>query len=259
MKDVDILTNNGIDVTKALELFGTMDKYDKTLTLFYDSINDKLTQLKSFKETGDMAQYAVLVHGLKSEARYFGMAKFGDLAYDHELGARANNMYYISDNFNELITEISRVVEIVGQYLGREMKLTATEEALPIIKDKAILVVDDSDVIMQFIRQIFDNKYEVLVARDGNEAIDIIKNQPEGKIMGMLLDLHMPKVDGFAVLDYMQQQALFEKLPVCIITGIATKEIDEKAFTYPIIDMIKKPFNERDIKVTVERFIAMQS
>ena len=65
----------------------------------------------------------------------------------------------------------------------------------------------------------------------------------------------MPNVDGFAVLDYMDKNNLFDKVPVAIITGVDTKDDISKAFMYPIIDVINKPFNEKNIKKVIERMI----
>ena len=259
MRDASILTNNGVNVTKALELFGAMDRYDKTVEVFYDSIEEKLAKLKNFKETSNMAEYAILVHGLKSEANYFGFEKFAEEAYKHELGSKANNMYFVYDNFDELISEIRRIVKVVGQYLGREEKEASVVNAQPVAKERALLVVDDSDIITHFVKQVFDADFEVISAADGAQAIAVIEQNANKNIIGMLLDLNMPNVNGFTVLDYLKANDLFKKLPVCIVTGIDTKEMDEKAFTYPIMDMIKKPFNERDIKTKVEKFIIYRS
>ena len=63
----------------------------------------------------------------------------------------------------------------------------------------------------------------------------------------------MPKVDGFAVLDYMKENHLFRKMPVSIISGDSSKETIDKAFQYPIVDMLGKPFNEQNIKSVVEK------
>ncbi|MEG1310115.1 MAG: response regulator, partial [Bacilli bacterium] len=65
----------------------------------------------------------------------------------------------------------------------------------------------------------------------------------------------MPNVDGFQVLEYFKNNNLFKKIPVSIITGDDSKEAIEKAFTYPIVDMLNKPFNEHDVKVIVEKTI----
>jgi len=63
----------------------------------------------------------------------------------------------------------------------------------------------------------------------------------------------MPKVDGFAVLDYMKQNSLLQKMPTSIISGDSSKETIDKAFTYEIVDMLEKPFNEQSVKNIVEK------
>ena len=69
----------------------------------------------------------------------------------------------------------------------------------------------------------------------------------------ILLDLNMPKVDGFAVLEFMRNNNLFTKMPVSIISGDSSKETIDRAFTYDIVDMLGKPFNEANIKSVVEK------
>lgn len=118
------------------------------------------------------------------------------------------------------------------------------------------MVADDSNIVRNFVSRIFSDTYKVGVAKDGKEALDIIKaNQGNDSIKAILLDLNMPEVDGFAVLDYMKKNKLFTKMPVSIISGDSSKETIDKAFTYQIVDMIKKPFNDIDIKRVVERTI----
>ena len=63
----------------------------------------------------------------------------------------------------------------------------------------------------------------------------------------------MPNVNGFEVLDVLQQKDLFRKFPVSLITGVDDKESIARAFKYPIVDMLTKPFNERDVKATLEK------
>ena len=86
------------------------------------------------------------------------------------------------------------------------------------------------------------------------EAIEILKaNKGNGLIMTMLLDLNMPKVDGFAVLEFMRQNGLLGEIPVSIISGDSSKETIDRAFTYEIVDMLGKPFNEQNIKMVIEK------
>ena len=102
MKDVNILINNGANIKKALELFGDMETYDATLETFLQEVPSKLEKIRALKEIGDMANYAILVHSLKSDARYFGFEELGEIAYQHELKSKENDMYYVTEHFVEL-------------------------------------------------------------------------------------------------------------------------------------------------------------
>lgn len=255
MKDVNLLTSNGVDVEKSLELFGDMEVYDETLEEFLAGVNQKLSDIKRYKEASDMANYAILVHSLKSDARYLGFTKLAELSYNHEMASKANNVNYVYDYYDMLIQESNRIINLVGNYLGKTTITSVVEEPKNVVKDKAILVVDDSDMIRNFISKIFDDTFEVIMAHDGKEAIDVVTNATDDKIKGILLDLNMPNVDGFEVLDYFKTNGLFNKYPVSIITGADDRDSINRAFNYPIIDMLQKPFNERDVKRVVEKTV----
>lgn len=260
MKDVSLLTSNGVNVEKSLELFGDMETYNDTLHDFLNEVEGKLAKIKTYKETADMANYAILVHSLKSDSKYFGFEKLAELAYNHEMESKANNMYYVTDHFDELMTEANRIVALVKQYLGITSGVSTATTVKPlVIKDKTILVVDDSNVVRNFVYKIFSNEYDVLIANDGKEALDIIRANVDDKIVGMLLDLNMPNVDGFQVLDYFKQANLFSRIPVAIITGEGTQNNIQRAYQYPIVDMLQKPFNEVNVKNIVDKLIMVRN
>lgn len=251
MKNTNLLEANGVNVKGSLELLGDMETYDKILKDYIDGEKAKIEELTKYKEVGDMANYAILVHSLKSDAKYLGFTKLAEMAYEHELESKENNLYFVTDNFSKLVNECKRISNLVKQYLGEEVDRETPKKA---VKDKAILVVDDSSIIRNFIEKIFDNEFNVINATDGEEAIDIINSSNEN-IIGILLDLNMPNVNGFEVLDYFKEHDLFRTLAVSIITGEDTKEAISKAFTYPIVDVLTKPFNERDVKRIVDKTI----
>ena len=141
--------------------------------------------------------------------------------------------------------ETNRIIDLVREYLGKE-KLTRENVANEKHLDKKILVVDDSDIIRNLLKKMFNDEYEIITADDGQEALDIISKNND--LFGVLLDLNMPNVNGFAVLDYFRQNSLFSKIPVAIITGDDSKETIEKAFTYTIVDVLSKPFNEMNVR-----------
>ena len=251
MKNTNLLEANGVNVKASLELLGDMETYDKILQDYINGEPSKIEELTKYKEVGDMVNYAILVHSIKSDAKYLGFTRLAEMAYEHEMESKENNLYFVTDNFSKLMDECKRISNLVKQYLGEEV---VTDSPKKIVKDKAILVVDDSSIIRNFIEKIFDKEFKVINATDGKEAIDIVNTSNEN-IIGVLLDLNMPNVNGFEVLDYFKENDLFKKFAVSIITGEDTKEAISKAFTYPIVDVLTEPFNERDVKRIVDKTV----
>ena len=101
-----------------------------------------------------------------------------------------------------------------------------------------------SNIILNFLEKNIQEEYNILKARTGNEAIDIIENN---NLYAILLDLNMPSLNGFDVLEYLKSKNLLEKIPVIIITGDDTEETIKKAFNYGVLDVLNKPFTEENI------------
>ena len=256
MKDVNLLTSNGVNVEKALELFGDMEMYDATMSDFLEMVDQKLSNLRKYRETGDMPNYAIEVHSLKSDARYLGFVSLADLAYQFELKSKANDLMFVYDNYKTLLDEAHRVINLSKKYLGREITENVISDMVSGPKNGAILVVDDSNLVANFIKKIFDDRYEVFIASDGARAIEMVTGPNADKIKACLLDLNLPNVNGFEVVEYFKKNNLFIKIPVSVITGNDTRDQVDEAFNYPIVDLLSKPFNERDIKRIIEKTIS---
>lgn len=255
MKSKEFLLENGVNLEKSLELFGDMDTYNSSLNDFLDDVDDKLSKLQQYKEVADMQNYSIQVHALKSDAKYFGFDTLADLAYQHEVESKVNNIYFVYENYDKLIDEALKIVGIVKEYLGRSEVGSFEKREVVSIKNDTILVVDDSTVIRNFIQNVFHSQYQVLIAHDGEEAINIIEKSDKSKIVAMLLDLNMPNVNGFQVLDYFRINNLFNEIPVSVVTGVDSTDALNQAFQYPIIDVLKKPFNERSVKEVLDHTI----
>ena len=260
MRDIKYLEQNGVDINKSLELFGDINTYNDTIGEFLVGIHTKMNELIKFMNNKDTANYAIYVHSMKSDAKYFGFTKLADLAYEHEMKSKAGDLYYITTHINDLIKEANNTISIIQNYMnGNEgtedvVEETSANNTVDAYTNKTILVVDDSNIIRNFVKRIFSDKYNVGTASNGEEAINIIKaNINNDFIEAILLDLNMPKVDGFAVLDYMKENNLLEKMPVSIISGDSSKDTIDRAFTYQIVDMLEKPFNDQSIKMVIEK------
>ncbi len=269
MKDIKYLRDNGVDVNQSLELLGDLDTYNEMIKDFKASLKEKKAQIEKYFDDKDMPNYAVYVHSLKSDCKYFGFLNLANIAYQHELKSKDNDYEYVKENFEPLMEEVRKVQGIVDNYLGNAEETAGTygngevpegneeiEELGPEKPEDIILVADDSEVIRIFVKKIFDVEYELAFAADGIEALTIIQNhEKDGRIKAILLDLNMPRKDGFAVLDYMQEHSLLGSMPVTVISGDQSSDAINKAFNYNIVDMLSKPFNEQKIKDAVEKTI----
>ena len=257
MKNINFLKNKGVDIDGSLNLFGDVETYNTTIGEFLVGIHNKIKNLVTFLQNRDMANYAIYAHSMKSDAYNFGFRKLGDLAYEHETKSKAGDVYYITEHINDLITETNNTITLIQEYMnGNDNGEVLIENDSLEFDTKTILVVDDSNIVRNFVKRIFNEQYNVAMAKDGKEAIDIINaNSDTDFVEAILLDLNMPGVDGFGVLEYMRQNNLLKKMPVSIISGDSSKETIDRAFTYEIVDMVTKPFNDSNIKTVVEKTI----
>ena len=258
MKDIKFLEQNGVDIQKSLELFGDVDTYNETIGEFLVGIHTKINQLIEQMKNQDLPNYAITVHSMKSDAKYFGFTTLAEMAYEHELKSKAGDFSFVTSHINDLINETNRTIKLLQDYMSDSTEEVKKEEAPApsgdVFTSRTILVVDDSNIIRNFVKRIFSDKYNVAACQDGEEALRVIQaNMNNDYIDTILLDLNMPKVDGFAVLDFMRDNHLFQKMPVSIISGDSSKETIDKAFTYEIVDMLGKPFNEQNVKSVVEK------
>ena len=118
LHNVELLKNNKINVDAGLELLKDMEMYDMTLEEFFNELQNKINELTEYKNAGNMEDYAILAHALKTEARYVGCTELGDMAYEHELAGKENNQALVNEKFEELKAEANRVYSIVKRYLG---------------------------------------------------------------------------------------------------------------------------------------------
>lgn len=119
-----------------------------------------------------------------------------------------------------------------------------------------ILVVDDAFMNRMLLQDILEDDYEIETAEDGENAIEKLHSEHD-KIVAVLLDLQMPKKDGFAVIDEMKQHLYTEKIPVLIISGEDAVEIENKCFELGVSDFIHKPFEPSIVKNRVKNSVEL--
>lgn len=116
----NFLIQNGVDVDTGIENTVDFDTYNELLLDFANSFPKEVNKFNAFKEAGDMVNYEIIVHALKSNCRTLGFSTTGEMFYQHELASKAGNIAYVSEHYNELINEVNRVYKILMTYKGME-------------------------------------------------------------------------------------------------------------------------------------------
>ncbi|MBR4671272.1 MAG: response regulator [Butyrivibrio sp.] len=124
--------------------------------------------------------------------------------------------------------------------------------------ERSILIVDDNEINRGILGEIFKDKYDILEAGDGVEAMKMIEENKD-KLAAVLLDIIMPEMDGYAVLEAMaQKDNLNETIPVLMITADTSTEAERTSYQYGAADVVHKPFDpvivNRRVSRTVELF-----
>lgn len=254
MKSIEFLKEKGVNVDKSLELFGDMSIYNATMQDFLDGIEEKKQNLKNAKDTENWPNYGIFAHSIKSDARYLGFSDYAQEFLAHEMAGKEADQHFIIKDYDNMVNRVDEMISIVSEYLkGEETNKNLNNDENTNMKG-VIIVADDSPLITNFVKRILGNEYFVIEAKDGAEVINYISNN-DNHVSALLLDLNMPNVNGFKVLDYFNENNLFSKIPVTIITGDDSKEMVDRAFTYGIIEVLNKPFSAEALKNVVDKTV----
>ena len=104
-----------------------------------------------------------------------------------------------------------------------------------------ILIADDSKMNQQILSEILGVRYEYLYADDGMQALELLHS--EFDIDLLLLDINMPRLDGFGVLEVMKQRNWLQEIPVIITSSEDDESFIQKAYELGVTDYIRRPFN----------------
>ena len=119
-----------------------------------------------------------------------------------------------------------------------------------------ILIVDDQELNRVILRNVFENEYNILEAENGEQAM-VLARQYREKIVAILLDLVMPIMDGYQVMEELDADHLLSELPVIVITAEDSAENEVKAFDLGASDIIMKPFEPHVVHRRVQNVVEL--
>lgn len=118
-----------------------------------------------------------------------------------------------------------------------------------------IIIADDAEINRVMLRDIFEEQYEIIEAEDGEEVLDVIRENPDAKLL--LLDLMMPKKNGLEVLENMAENHSLDNIPVIMITSENSERFELNAYEYGVSEVAHKPFNSQIILRRAQNIIEL--
>lgn len=130
-----------------------------------------------------------------------------------------------------------------------------TKDDIPAVVTKLIdpltvLVVNDST---EFLAEFFEDKYRMLVAQTGAEALEICTSTPPPDLV--LLDISMANIDGFEITHKLREHPNSQHIPILFITSLTDEEVDLKGIELGIADFVTKPVNTDILKMRVQNLM----
>jgi two-component system sensor histidine kinase/response regulator len=246
------------------------NSHQRELTLFEQAIRNN-----SHIETPDIA------HSIAGVAEYIGAEHLGDLARDYENFDMKTDPNSYLKSLQNLHAELKAVLQDLDKLLeansyddknldrGNEveinpvtLKTSATEATFvsqfnplgEIEQIQQILIVDDNPINIVILQNLLISKYQLITAENGQQALDKIEKDMPDLI---LLDIHMPVMDGFATCEKLKQTPKFADIPIMFITSEDNSN-EVKCLTLGAVDFISKPFVKEIVKARVDTHMALK-
>lgn len=121
-----------------------------------------------------------------------------------------------------------------------------------------VLIVDDININRIMLAEILSGKYETIEAENGLLALNLVERHKD-ELAVILLDLNMPVMNGFEVLEELGEMKLRDKIPVLVISGDVSVASESKCLDYGVADFIHKPFDENIISRRVSNVVDLFS
>ena len=259
-----------------------LDKYIESLSIGNDT---NVVRYKMLDESGNYQEYVNNIIKYKDDGNDLIVVLVArDKDLDNVVSNNTNSISNIENKLKRMVDSIGNAIlkihnvinnggsvnnkkecieailaGIVNEYPEFNEVINSNMNNLFLQKKSTIMIIDDDKMTCGLIKKIFDKDYDIIIANNGKEAIECLSDNDnssfKANIACIFLDLLMPVLDGFSVLDYLNDNNYLNKLPVIIISGNYDKETRNRAYSYQIADMLEKPFNVQVVRHRIEKMI----
>ena len=123
---------------------------------------------------------------------------------------------------------------------------------------KKLLIADDSELNRAILVNMLEHDFEIIEVSDGKEAIAALESY-QGRIAALLLDLVMPEMDSFEVLDEMNRKHWIDTIPTIIISAETNSAYIDRAFRLGVSDYISRPYISSVVRQRIINAILLQT
>lgn len=151
-----------------------------------------------------------------------------------------------------------------GQNIARQVQGSSRGGAEYLQQDKQrhrdqrrlIMIVDDSVTVRKVTSRLLERQgFDVITAKDGVDAIEQLENVKPDL---MLLDIEMPRMDGFEVTNLVRHHEIHRDLPIIMITSRTGEKHRERAFSLGVTNYMGKPFQEADLLANIDALLTVK-
>lgn len=121
--------------------------------------------------------------------------------------------------------------------------------------ESTVLVVDDVETNIDIIVETLSEEYDIMVAMDGQTALDLVAESPPDLI---LLDIMMPEMDGYEVCSYLKNDPITRAIPIIFLTAMTEKQDEAHGLELGAVDFITKPFSPELVKARVKNQLELK-
>ena len=243
----------------------------KADTFKIDNENYKLRYLSEFVSNQPVPRLSSVSHSLPVLLIKGNSGQTIALLVDQLIGSRAQIVVKpIGQQFSNIgaiagatILGDGQVCLILdGQNIARQIQTTQRLKHVSDSRDlsrhgnarRLVMIVDDSVTVRKVTSRLLERQgYDIITAKDGVDAIEQLENvRPDL----MLLDIEMPRMDGFEVTNLVRHHDIHKELPIIMITSRTGEKHRERAFSLGVSHYMGKPFQEAELLANIEALIA---
>ena len=122
---------------------------------------------------------------------------------------------------------------------------------------RSILIVEDEPMMRSFLKRTLSIDYQVMTEENGKFALDWLY---KGNLPDMIIvDLQMPEMDGFDLVEYIRRSGFFNRLPIIVLSSRDSVDDRLKCFELGANDYLIKPFNPKELKYRINNLMTITS